>query len=81
MAKKRLIRGAGVALFGVLTLMSVTAVAQEVTRNRVVSEKSIVLSWAVLKWSVRSDRQADVSMFGCRSIPPLDSPPAVPTGV
>ena len=30
MAKKRLIRGAGVALFGVLTLMSVTAVAQEV---------------------------------------------------
>ena len=34
MAKKRLIRGAGVALFGVLTLMSVTAVAQEVTRNR-----------------------------------------------
>ena len=30
MAKKRLIRGAGVALFGVLTLLSVTAVAQEV---------------------------------------------------
>ena len=30
MAKKRLIRDAGVALFGVLTLLSVTAVAQEV---------------------------------------------------
>ena len=30
MAKKRLIRGAGVALFGVLTLLSVTAFAQEV---------------------------------------------------
>ena len=30
MAKKRLIRGVGVALFGVLTLPSVTAVAQEV---------------------------------------------------
>jgi hypothetical protein len=42
---------------------------------------NLVVSWAVLKWSVRSDRQADVSMFGCRSIPPLDSPPAVPTGV
>ena len=30
MAKNRLIRGAGVALFGVLTLLSVTAFAQEV---------------------------------------------------
>jgi hypothetical protein len=36
----------------------------------VVSEKSIVLSWAVLKWSVQSNRYGDVSISGCRSIPP-----------
>jgi hypothetical protein len=28
-----------------------------------------------------SDRSCDVSMFGCRSIPRLDSPPAVPSGL
>jgi hypothetical protein len=35
----------------------------------VMSEKSIVLSWAVLKWSVQSERYGDVSISGCRSIP------------
>jgi hypothetical protein len=33
------------------------------------SEKSIVLFWAVLKWSVQSNRYGDVSISGCRSIP------------
>jgi hypothetical protein len=44
----------------------------------VASEKSIVLSWAVIKWSVQSDRYGDVSMFGLSINSPLDSPPAVP---
>src|SRR6516165_153440 len=35
----------------------------------VVSEKLIVLSGAVLKWSVQSNRYGDVSISGCRSIP------------
>jgi len=42
---------------------------QAVIGNRVLSEKSIVLSWAILKWSVQSDRYGDVSILGCRSIP------------
>jgi hypothetical protein len=37
--------------------------------SRVVSKKSIVLSWAVLKWSVQSNRYGDLSISGCRSIP------------
>ena len=35
-----------------------------IAHDGVVSEKSIVLSWAVLTWSVQSDRLGDVSVFG-----------------
>jgi hypothetical protein len=38
-------------------------------RDRVLSKKSIVLPWAILKWSVQSNRYGDISISGCRSIP------------
>ena len=60
-------------------------------REGVVPEKSIVLSWAVLEWSVQSDLcsptyMEDVSVSGFDQFPAsinsaLDSRPAVPTGV
>jgi hypothetical protein len=34
----------------------------------VVSEKSIVLSWAIVKWSVQSDRYGYESMFGLSAL-------------
>jgi hypothetical protein len=48
---------------------------------REVSEKSIVLSWAILKWSVQPDRYEDVSMSGCESIPRSIVHSALPAGV
>jgi hypothetical protein len=51
-----------------------------IEQQGVVSEKSIVLSWAVLTNVVRVVRPiGSVSVFGLSINSPLDSPPAVPT--
>ena len=44
--------------------------------DRVVSEKSIVLCWAVLKWSVQSDRYGHVSI-SCGAQISIGSPDAM----